>query len=295
MLASGSLVGVAALAAVLTAPPAVADDGPTGSAYAVSAATTLLNQPAATVPARPAVTYPGGGTDALAKVGPNLAGLVTATALNASSVRKGRVLASSASIADVTVNDILTATVVEAECSASPTAVTGRSSVADLTVLGQEVDVSQPREIDVLGVAKVRIGEQVRTGDTLTVNAVHVIVGGPVGNVTSADIVLSQAKCTWRGATQPTTPTAPPTQPTTTTPRPSTTGTTTTTTTTTTTATTTTRRPTTTTEKGVENAASEEDLAETGVSAVLPISLAGLLLLVGGGSALLVARRRRNS
>jgi LPXTG-motif cell wall-anchored protein len=298
MLASGSLVGVAALAAVLTAPTAAADEGPAGSAYALSVATTLLNQPLVTVPPRPAVTYPDGGNDSLAKVGPNAGGLVTADVLNASSVRKGKALHSAASIADVTVKGILTASVVKAECTAKPGGVTGRSSVADLTVLGQEIDLTVARgEIDVLGVATVRLDEQVRVGDALVVNAVHVIVDGPVGNVTSADIVLSQAKCAWDGGreeettSQPTSSTTTTTTPTGTLP----TGTSTSPTWTTTTTTKTSKRPTwtTTTEQGVANASSDEDLAETGVSGVLPISLAGLLLLAGGAGALLVTRRRR--
>ncbi len=292
MLASAcSLLGVTALAAVLAAPAsAQTDKGPTGSAYALSVTSTLLNAPLVRIDPRPLVVYPSGGEDSLVEVGPNAAGLVTANALNASSVRKGRTLNSAASIAEVTVGNILTASVVEAECAAGPTGVTGGSRIAGLTVLGQKIDVTVPGEIDVLGVAKVRIDEQLRTGDTLTVNAVHVIVGGPVGPVTSADIVLSQAKCRWAGGGTTTTPTTPPTSTTTNPTQPPTS----TSTDPTSPTSSTTSRPTPTTEThGIERTGNDDDLASTGVSGILPISLAGLVLLAAGGTAMLVTRRRR--
>jgi LPXTG-motif cell wall-anchored protein len=293
MLASGcSLIGVAALAAVLTAPSAVAAStakGPSGSAYALSVTTTLLNQPLVTIDPRPTAAYPKGGSDSLVTVGPNVAGLVTANALTASSTLKGRTLTSAASIADVTVNNILTAKVISADCVAGPSGVTGRSSIAALTVLGQKIDVTLPGEIDVLGVAKVRIDEQIRSGNTLTVNAVHVLVGGPIGGVTSADIVLSQAKCTWMGAvtttppTPPTTTTTKPTQPTSSTQHP--------------TSSTATPHPTTSTTsgQGIRKASNDKDLAETGATGILPISVSGLILLAGGGWALFLARRKRTN
>ncbi|MFC4856377.1 choice-of-anchor P family protein [Actinophytocola glycyrrhizae] len=294
MLASGcSLVGVAALAAVLTAPPAVAERGPSGSAYALSVATTLLNQPLVKIDPRPTAVYPRGGSDSLVEVGPDAAGLVTANALNASSVLRGRTLISEAGIADVTVKNILSASLISADCEAGPSGVTGTSAVAGLTVLGQRIDVTLSGEIDVLGVAKVRVNEQIRTGSTLTVNAVHVIIGGPVGNITSADIVLAQAKCAWTGGTAPTTTpsttttttsvggTTSPSEPPVTGPSEPTSGTT------------TDRADATTTRQGVSNASNDEDLADTGASGILPISLTGLALLAGGGATMFVAKRRR--
>lgn len=289
MLATGlGLVGVAALAAVLTAPQAVAAKGPAGSAYALSVKTTLLNQPLAKIDPLPTAVYPRGATDSVAEVGPNAVGLVTANALNALSLLKGRTLVSEASIADVAVKNLLSASVISADCTASPSGLTGTSSIAGLTVLGQKIDVTVPGEIDVLGIAKVRINEQIRTGDTLTVNAVHVIVGGPVGTITSADIVLSQAKCT-RAAVQPpttTTTTTPPggttapTEPPSETTEPSEpTGTTTAT-------------PTSSTQ-GITKTSNDQDLAETGASGILPISLTGLALLAAGGTAMVITKRRR--
>jgi hypothetical protein len=291
MLATGlGLVGVAALAAVLTAPQAVAAKGPAGSAYALSVKTTLLSQPLAKIDPLPIAVYPRGGGDSVAEVGPNAVGLVTANALNASSLLKGRTLVSEASIADVAVKNILSASVISADCTAGPSELSGTSSIAGLTVLGQRIDVTVPGEIDVLGIAKVRINEQIRKGDTLTVNAVHVIVGGPVGNITSADIVLSQAKCT-RAAVQPptTTTTTPPggttepTEPPSGTTEPSEpTGTTSDDAT-----------PTSSSTQGITKTSNDQDLAETGASGILPISLTGLALLAAGGTAVVITKRRR--
>jgi LPXTG-motif cell wall-anchored protein len=187
------------------------------------------------------------------------------------------------------VKDILSATVISAECTSSGKDVTGSAGVADLTVLGQKVDTSIDGDIDVLGIATVRINEQIRKGDTLTVNAVHVTIGGPVHGIAAADIVLSQAKCATfdGGTTQPptttTTTTTRPTQPPTSTTRPTTTSDTT--------------KPTTTTSStgatGIDKVSDDSDLAETGVSAAVPISLAGLVLLAAGGAVMLIARRRR--
>ncbi len=295
MFATGcGLVGVAALTAVLAAPPALAAKGPSGSAYALSVATTLLHQPLVKIDPVPTAMYPRGANESLAQVGPNLAGLVTANVLNASATLKGRTQHSAASIADVVVKDILSATVISAECTSSGKDVTGSASVADLTVLGQKVDTSIEGDIDgdidVLGIATVRINEQIRKGDSLTVNAVHVTIGGPVHGIAAAEIVLSQAKCATfnGGTTQPpttttTTTTTRPTQPPTSTTRPTTTSDTT--------------KPTTTTSPadatGIDKVSDDSDLAETGVSAAVPISLAGLVLLAAGGAVTLIARRRR--
>lgn len=280
---------MAALTAVLAAPPALAAKGPSGSAYALSVATTLLHQPLVKIDPVPTAMYPRGANESLVEVGPNLAGLVTANVLNASATLKGRTQHSAASIADVVVKDILSATVISAECTSSGKNLTGDASVADLTVLGQKLDTSIEGDIDVLGIATVRVNEQIRKGDSLTVNAVHVKIGGPIGGIASADIVLSQAKCaTFDGGTEPpttttTTTTTRPTQPPTSTTRP----------TTTTETTKPTTKTSTTDPGGIDKVSDDSDLAQTGVNAAVPISLAGLVLLAAGGATMLIARRRR--
>jgi hypothetical protein len=283
--------GTVALTAMMTAPQALADEGPTGSAYALSVRTTLLNAPLVKIDPAPTAAYPQGADESVAKVGPNLAGLVTAKVLNASSNVKSGSLTSAASLAEVVVRNILSAKVVTAECQAGKKGLTGKSSIAELTVLGQKIDVEATADIDVLGVATVKINEQVRQGNTLTVNAVHVTVGGPVGGITSADVVLSQAKCSADTSGGPDTP--PGTSTTAAQPAESegpapTTGAS------------ESDHPATTTsgsagdaQGGVTPVADSGDLAETGVSAIVPIAIGGLVLLVGGGAAIYFTRRGR--
>lgn len=284
--------GTVALTAMMTAPQALADESPTGSAYALSVRTTLLNATLVKIDPLPTAAYPKGADESVAKVGPNLAGLVSAKALNASSDVKSGSLTSVASLAEVVVRDILSAKVITAECQASKKGLTGKSSIAELTVLGQKIDVNATADIDVLGVATVKINEQVRQGNTLTVNAVHVTVGGPVRGITSADVVLSQAKCSGTAGG----PETPPNTSTTTTqpsesegPAP-------------TTGTSEPDHPATTTsgsagdaQGGVTPVADSGDLAETGVSAIVPIAIGGLLLLVGGAAAIYYTRRGRTA
>lgn len=283
------LAGLATVAFVTTASPAVADEHPLGSAYALSVRTTLLNKPLVKVDPLPAAAYPKGGDESVVEVGPNLGGRVSAKVLSASSSRKKGVLASNASIAEVAVRDILSAKVVTAECKAGREGITGKSSVAELTVLGQKIDVRTTTDVNVLGVARVRINEQARHGDTLTVNAVHVTIGGLVRGVTSADIVLSQAKCSARGADEPESPPTTSTTPTDTSapeePSP------------TTSISEPTVPETTSSEAGgqadISPAADNGDLAETGVSAIVPISIGGLVFLLAGAGTVLYARRGR--
>ncbi|MCT2582351.1 choice-of-anchor P family protein [Actinophytocola gossypii] len=270
----GGLAGATVLAALLSTGPAAADppDGPSGSAFALSVRTELLDAPLVEIDPRPSVSYPDGGAESVARIGPDLAGLVSASVLDAASDVDGDgVLTSRADIAQAVVQGVLSAKAVTAECQAGPDGLTGESNIAELTVLGQRIDVTAPATINVLDVATVRIGEQIRTGDTLTVNAVHVTVGGPIGGIAGADVVLSQATCTAGGA-----PTTPPetTEPTT-------------------------EPPTTTTETpgggdargGVTPAANDDVLARTGVSTILPVSIGAVLLLAGGATVYLARRR----
>lgn len=279
--------GTAALVAVLAAPPALADEGPTGSAYALSVRTTLLDRPLVKIDPLPAAAYPKGGNESVVEVGPNLAGLVTAKVLNAKSRRTDGGLASAADLAEVSVQNILRAKLVTAECEAGEDGVTGRSSIAELSVLGQKIDVKAKVDVDVLGVATVKINEQVRRGGMLTVNAVHVTIGSAIRGITSADVVLSQAKCATDASggsgdtPAPTSGNPSPTEPS----EPGTTGTST---------------PTTTTDAAggggaqgdVPPASETENLAETGVSTALPIALGGVLLLAAGAGAVAYTRRR---
>src|SRR5437867_158078 len=164
----------------------------------------------------------------------------------------------------------------------------GHSSLVELNVLGQKIDVSVHKEITIGGVVTVRLDEQIKTGDTLTVNAVHVIIGGQLGQLASADVVLSQAVCTGvpGGSTPPSGTTGPPTSsqpggPTSSSTPASTSSST--------------AAPASSTPAGApgDKPGNGGNLAKTGVSAVLPLSIAGLVLLAIGAISVLLVRRRR--
>lgn len=300
---TSATAAAAALAIVSAAAPAFADEAPSGSAYALSVRAELLDAPLVKIDPVPKVAFPRGDDKSVAKIGPTAGDLVTAKLLNASSGKAQNALTSNASLAEVTVKDILHAELVTADCTAAGTnGATGKSSIAKLTVLGHSIDLATApnTKIDVVGVATVTINEQVRQGSALTVNAVHVTVGGAIHGVTKADIVLAQARCV---AGNPSTETSTPT---------STTVSTTNTIPTTPTVPTTNTTPTTTPADnsssvivggndsgngpgGIDNAADSSDLAETGVSGVLPLMIGAVVLLAAGGGALVYTRRKRGT
>lgn len=300
LLAAAAFLALAGTVAATA--PAAAGDGPHGAAHALSVRTTLLDKPLVTVDPLPAVTYPEGGEKSLSEVGPDAGGLLTAKALHASSRIEGPGLASRASIVDAVVKDLLRAAVITAECHTEGSNVVGSSSIADLTVLGQKINVQAgPTPIDVLGVATVRLDEQVHAGNTLTVNAVRVTVNAPVGHLVSAEVILSQVKCSATGpVTQPSTPTTPgtTTTPATDTTTPTPTATTATDTTSTPGQPTGTATATTTTSDdvaGIVPAANSGDLADTGASGVVMMALIAAALLVGGVGFIVFSRRRRGA
>ncbi|MGH9243687.1 MAG: choice-of-anchor P family protein [Acidimicrobiales bacterium] len=70
------------------------------------------------------------------------------------------------------------ATIIESSASAAcdPCSTTGSSSIASLTVNGIAVDVTGACNLDVLDLGLVFVNEQTCTGDTLEVNAIHILV-----------------------------------------------------------------------------------------------------------------------
>jgi LPXTG-motif cell wall-anchored protein len=297
----------AALAGASSAASAFADEAPGGSAYALSLRAELLDAPLVEVDPVPRATYPQGEDKSVVKIGPTVGGLVSAKVLNASSNKAGTTLTSKASLAEVTVKDILHAELVTADCSAvGANGASGKSSIAKLTVLGQNVNLAAAAnaKVDVLGVPPVTNNEQSRTGHAWTVNAVHVTIGGTIHGVTKADIVLAQARCVGGApsaetstATETSTPTSA-TEPTSTTSP----------TTTSASESTTTTSPTTDSSSvgvggngsengpgGIDNAANSGDLAETGVSGVLPLLIGAVVLLAAGAAGLFYTRRKRGT
>lgn len=277
----GGVATTVALAA-LSSTPAFASDEMSGSAFAVSAGATLLNSVKADLPPLPTATYPEGARKSVVSVNDVQHHVVRAKLLNASSRMQDGALRSAASIADVeALNDLLKAKLIEAKCTTDSSGTKGSSALVDASLAGHPLTVNGPQEIDLAGGIRVRTNEQINDGHRLTVDAVHIIVGGPVADVARADIVLGQAACSL--ASGPVRTTTPP--PTTSTAKPTTT------------------KPTSSnpavpgipTNSG-PGAGGSKKLANTGLSEALPfVGGAGLALLALSGGALYWTRRRNSS
>lgn len=292
---SAAVAGTAALTA-LTAPFAAATGGPTGSAFAVSVQAKALNAASVSVGPAPLATYPAGDDKSVVKVDLAKAG-VLAKVVNASSDVKGSKLVSTASVAEVDVLGILKAKIVEATCTSDGKTVTGKSTLAEVTLMGHKVDVSARAKVDVAGLATVSVDEQITGADgSLTVNALHVSFGGQLKNLAQGDIIVSQAKCSKTaggdggpattapnaggGGKDEETPSNPTSAPASTTPGSgsgsdsgSGSG----------------------DNGGVTPVANEDDLANTGATGILPLAIGGVALVGGGAGAFWYARRKRTA
>lgn len=289
------LIAGGVTAAVLAAGVPAQASGPTGSAFAISVRATLLDSLKAGIGPLPRAAYPAGADKSVVAVDVLTHNLAKARVLTASATSADGVLTSAASIADVSVLGLVEAKLVAAECTSVGGVATGSSKLVDVTVAGTRIAVGARGSVAVGDLVQVHVNEQVRAGGKLTVNALRVSVGGKVGGVARAEVVLGQAVCSGgdgdNGGGVPTT-TTPTTSPgdgaPTTTPAPGD------------------GAPSTTPAPGDGSAsptapvpapgitpvAGAEDLADTGVSAVVPLSLGGLALLAAGGGALYAARRR---
>ena len=133
-------------------------------------------------------------------------GLLTATVLHATTVGQGNFSRSEASVADVnltvagnTIGASLLMARAVAECSEGKAVLAGRSHIAQLVINGQTITVSgAPNQTVNLPVGKVIINEQSTTANSITVNALHVIIPG-VADVTissaHADITCGSGSC----------------------------------------------------------------------------------------------------
>jgi LPXTG-motif cell wall-anchored protein len=301
----GGVAGIATLVAVSAVPAAATgnSDGPTGSAFAAKAEVTALNAVKLDVPPLPAAHYPKGADKSVIKAEllPPNGDIVTAKILNAASDLQGGKLGSQASIADVrALHGLLEAQLIEANCSGDGSGVHGDSRLVHVKINGKEltVDAKHPLDVDTLGnavpggIIKLRADEQIKDGNSLIVNALHVTVGGQVKDLANADVILSQAKCSLgNGAGIVTPPTSSkPGGPTTGTSAP---------------GGSTSAGPTTsksggagatsTSPGGVNNASNKGPLANTGVSGIVPMIIGAAVLLGAGAGALLWTRRRRGA
>ena len=122
-------------------------------------------------------------------------GLLTATVLHATAVGQGQASRSEASVADVnltvggnTISASLLMARANASCSEGKVALSGKSHLAQLVINGKAITVSgYPNQTVNLLVGKVIINEQAKTANSITVNALHVIIPGV------ADVIVSSA------------------------------------------------------------------------------------------------------
>lgn len=130
-------------------------------------------------------------------------GLATASALNAETDAQDQGATSSASVADVTTtvgDTIITATVLESQgavtCGPHGPRFSGSSSIARLTIDGEEVPISgEPNQsIDASPLVLVVVNEQEQTDDTFTVRALRV-----TSEALDTEVVVAESIVDFRG------------------------------------------------------------------------------------------------
>jgi hypothetical protein len=122
-------------------------------------------------------------------------GLLTATVLHATAVGQGQASRAEASVADVsltvggnTIGASFLMARANARCSNGKASVSGSSHIAQLVINGKAITVSgSPNQTVNLLVGKVIINEQSSTANSMTVNALHVLIPGV------ADVIVSSA------------------------------------------------------------------------------------------------------
>lgn len=142
----------------------------------------------------------------------NVPGLLSATVLHAAVVAQGQISHSEASVADVnltvagnTIGASLLMARARAQCSDGKAVLSGRSHIAQLVINGKAITVSgYPNQTVNLVVGKVIINEQRKTTNSITVNALHVIIPGV------ADVIISSAHADITCAPPPPTGACPP-------------------------------------------------------------------------------------
>lgn len=155
--------------------------------------TALVNAEVTLVEAGP--LPPEGGADEETAVTAKVPDLLTAEALHAATIGRGLVARSEASVAEVDLTvagNRITASFVMARavaaCDGGRIFLIGRSHLAALEINGERIEVSgEPNQTVDLGVGQVIINEQSTTENSITVNALHVVIPG------TADVVVSSA------------------------------------------------------------------------------------------------------
>jgi LPXTG-motif cell wall-anchored protein len=176
-----------------------ADSDDSGSAYAVRASATLLNSVTAGLPVQNKVVYSHGKGDERSM--PNVDSKpLKAKGLHTSAKKEGAKVVTDADVADVdALEGFFRATLVEASCTKDANGdLHGDAKIVDAVAGGMHLSPSNPQSINLLGgTAEVRVNEQVKDKATgvLTVNAIHIILGGALQDFTRAEVFIAQAKC----------------------------------------------------------------------------------------------------
>jgi hypothetical protein len=164
-----------------------------GEATVVRAVVPLTGTNLTLIKAGPLASSGGAAEDKLLSA--SVPGLLTATVLHATAVGQGQASRAEASVADVsltvggnTIGASFLMARANARCSNGKASVSGSSHIAQLVINGKAITVSgAPNQTVNLLVGKVIINEQSSTANSMTVNALHVLIPGV------ADVIVSSA------------------------------------------------------------------------------------------------------
>ena len=225
---TGAVVGTAVVAALTVTPTAHAAQPLHGSAFGVSAEVKFgQDQTLVALPPLANAEYTPGGEGSFIELDSEeilgeSKGLLSARALNASANATEGTLTSKASVAELRLGLdspkelkklqgalALSADVVTAECSLGPDGITAESVLADVKLaafglvdkklVGGSTEavvhnVAPNTTVELPGVGKVVLNEQIESAHSVTVNAIHIYLD-PALKLLYGDIIVSQATC----------------------------------------------------------------------------------------------------
>jgi hypothetical protein len=154
----------------------------------------------------PTSTFPDGGTSSLASVDLGTLGAVGAVnAITAGDLGAGTSSATGSAANVALLQNALSgfpavsATLIQADCTANGTTLTGSSTFTNASIGGQSVVDIHPAPnthlINLGPLLTVTLNEQTTDNGTLTVNALHITLLGVAGGSSVADVIIGQATC----------------------------------------------------------------------------------------------------
>jgi hypothetical protein len=177
-----------------------------GGAYGASVNVTTLLGLSVTVGPTPQVTLPSSGsstpiTDTVASV--SALGLLSTGVLKVSTqgTPASGAVDSSATVANVNVPTVLSATAIGSTCHADSSGATGTTTLADAVIGGVAVTANPAPNttITLAGLATVILNEQIQTGTSadpaITVNAIDIKLLPGLASLGSGSIIIGQSTC----------------------------------------------------------------------------------------------------